>query len=358
MRNHLLDRAVKTSRSFPETLADSAARYAHVSLGPFALTLVAASVLLTGCGGSQPPIGAPGAISQASATAAHADSGKSWMLPEAKIGDLLYVSNLGNDTVTVYTYPDGDLVQTISGFGEPLGMCTDAKGNVYITDPGKQQIVEYAHGGAKPIKTLKDRSGYPINCAVDPTTGNLAVTNNDDTGSRYGGVLIYARAEGKGVQYIDRSIFWYFFVAYDTSGDIFVDGQNFFTDKNLVAELPQGHNKFEDLAVNQFIEDAGGLQWDGKYLNVGDQIPEAPRIYLFKISGTSAKLVQTVNIDRNHTFLDVWQFCIYGNTLVAGPNISLEEYFWKYPKGGRPYKRIYKKGLWDPQGVTISPASR
>jgi hypothetical protein len=47
----------------------------------YALSSCIAVALLTGCGGSQPPIGAPGAMPQASAIAMHADRGKSWMLP-------------------------------------------------------------------------------------------------------------------------------------------------------------------------------------------------------------------------------------------------------------------------------------
>jgi hypothetical protein len=42
---------------------------------------VAAAVPLAGCGGSQPPIGAPGAMAQTSAIATHAERGKSWMVP-------------------------------------------------------------------------------------------------------------------------------------------------------------------------------------------------------------------------------------------------------------------------------------
>jgi len=48
--------------------------------------------MLSGCGGSQPPIGTPGAMQQTSAIATHAERGKSWVLPEASGEDLLYAS--------------------------------------------------------------------------------------------------------------------------------------------------------------------------------------------------------------------------------------------------------------------------
>ena len=44
---------------------------------------IRAAALLAACGGSQPPIGAPGAIPQSPAIAQHATRGKSWMLPGA-----------------------------------------------------------------------------------------------------------------------------------------------------------------------------------------------------------------------------------------------------------------------------------
>jgi hypothetical protein len=53
------------------------------------LSTSVAIALLTGCGDSQPPIGAPGAISQSRAIAQLAARGKSWTLPEAKSEDLV-----------------------------------------------------------------------------------------------------------------------------------------------------------------------------------------------------------------------------------------------------------------------------
>jgi phospholipase C len=47
----------------------------------YALTNCIAAAMLAGCGGSQPPIGAPGAMQQTFASAAHAERGTSWMVP-------------------------------------------------------------------------------------------------------------------------------------------------------------------------------------------------------------------------------------------------------------------------------------
>ena len=67
------------------------------------LTIYVVAAMLSGCGGSQPPIGQPGAMPQTSAFATHADRGKSWMLPEANADDLLYVADEGVGII-VYSY--------------------------------------------------------------------------------------------------------------------------------------------------------------------------------------------------------------------------------------------------------------
>ena len=63
----------------------------------YALSIGVAAASLSGCGGSQPPIGAPGAMPQTSALATHAARGTSWMAPEKPAykatRPLLYVTN-------------------------------------------------------------------------------------------------------------------------------------------------------------------------------------------------------------------------------------------------------------------------
>jgi hypothetical protein len=48
---------------------------------------------------------------------------------------------------------------------------------VFITDTSTSQILEFAHGGTTPINTLSDYDYQPVSCAVDPKSGNLAVTS-------------------------------------------------------------------------------------------------------------------------------------------------------------------------------------
>ena len=117
----------------------------------YALTRCVAAAMLVGCGGSQPPIGAPGAMPQASRIPAQADHGRSWMLPGTS-GDLLYV---GCGGVCIYTYPGSKAVGTLKVY--PNSLCSDEGGNVFITssvDYGKGVIYEYPHGGTEPTQTI------------------------------------------------------------------------------------------------------------------------------------------------------------------------------------------------------------
>jgi hypothetical protein len=63
----------------------------------YALSCCAIAAMLAGCGGSQSPIGAPGAMPQSSTIATRADLGKSWMLPGSSSGDLIYATGGSDD---------------------------------------------------------------------------------------------------------------------------------------------------------------------------------------------------------------------------------------------------------------------
>ena len=156
------------------------------------------------------------------ATAAHPDRGRSWMAPDAKTNDLLYISSNLNGDVYVYSYPYDRLKGTVTGFSSPAGECVDKSGHVFITS--KSGILEYARGGTTPIATLKD-AGLAEGCSVDPKTGNLAVTNYSTISSSQGNVAIYKDAKGSPTYRTDSKIYNEDSCGYDNAGNLFVDGQ-------------------------------------------------------------------------------------------------------------------------------------
>src|SRR5580692_8962641 len=161
-----------------------------LDLSRYALCSCVAAAMLASCGGSQPPIGAPGSMRQTSAIATYIARGGSWMLPEAKSEDLLYVTS--EPDLTILSYPQGKVVARISGNYGDSTICSDPNsGNVFVVNPS--DIEEYAHGGTTPIATLSEPPGYSFlaGCAVDATTDNLAVATGFP-----GGVLIWLNAQG------------------------------------------------------------------------------------------------------------------------------------------------------------------
>jgi hypothetical protein len=273
------------------------------------------------------------------------------MAPDAKKHDLLYVSDsfpYGSNDVYVYSYPKGKLKGKLTGFNEPSGQCVDKAGNVFITNFGASQILEYAHGGTSPIATLSDPGYYPLGCSVDPTTGNLAVTNRLSTSFTAGDVVIYVDASGTPTSYTDSSFYYYEFCGYDDRGNLYIDG----TTKGSAleyAELTSGGSSFSALNLDQSIGFPGAVQWDGAHLAIGDQ--SAAVIYRFAISGSTGTKVGSTPLTGSK---DVVQFWIEGMKVI-GPDAGLAHVaFYKYPAGGSPIKTI--TGLGEPVGATVSKA--
>jgi hypothetical protein len=314
-----------------------------LELSRYALCISTAIAMLAGCG-SQAPIGAPGAMAQSPAIATHADRSGSWMAPDAQAQDLLYVSNVHN--VTVYSYPKGDLIGKLKGFYVTGGECVDAAQDVWITDLGHNRLVEYAHGGQTPIRILTGIGG--AGCAVDPATGNLAVTTLGGT------VYVYKNARGKPLSYTDSDISRFYYCSYDNNGNFFADCATSANSYSFeLARLSKGSSTLKTMSVDQYISFAGGVEWDGKHLAVGDG--QVPVIYEFAIKGSRGTKVGTTRLGPNAKF--VFQFFIDNGIVIApnecGSSCSSDLLFYKYPAGGSAIKKI-TKGIFYPHGAIVS----
>ncbi len=345
-------------------------RMRGLSLSRCTLSAGIAAALLAGCSGSQPPIGAPGAMPQALALAAHASRGTSWMLTDTSNEDLLYASGRGYG-VEVLSYPKGTVVGQLTFDGTAYGLCSDRSGDVFIPVWSSQYntnyIYEYAHGGTEPIATLTD-SGVPFGCAVDPMTGNLAVTNvfSLGTGFRPGNVAIYADAQGTPTYYSDSDITIYGFCAYDDAGNLFVTSQR---PGEPIGELPEGSGSFENITTNLGTY-PGSLQWHDGDLVVAayDGYKGLQNVYQLKISGTYGTVVGKTTLQDwggkyNRSYLIFAQFWVEGASII-GPSFlrghGLRPSFWHYPKGGKQVTIFRPPGFRmsdaGGSGVTISVA--
>jgi hypothetical protein len=326
----------------------------------YALSSCVAAAMIAGCGGSQPPIGAPGAIPQTSAIVAHADRGKSWMLSEAKGEDLLYVSN-EQTGVSVFSYPDGPKVGSVSGGSLPIGLCSDSEGNVFIVDREGQQIFEYAHGGTNPITTLEDTGNDPQGCGVDPNSGDLAVAGGGPQVSA--NIAIYPTGSGSPKVY-DAGAGVFAWCTYDSSGNIFasVGGSN--SNYGGIVELPKGGSSFMPISIDQRLGAGGAVQWDGSHLYVGDPhgwngTHGPTTIYRVQVSGSTGTVTKTIQLwsgtlNRNPGL--GYQFWIQGRTIVSRKNEKGNVGLWRFPAGGKPLASTPDRG--NVLGMTVSVAPR
>ena len=315
----------------------------------YVLTSCAAAAMLAGCGGSQPPIGAPGAMPQSSAVATHAGRGKSWMKAGASKGNLLYLSG-GCGGTCVVSFPDGALVGGLNVGG--AGARAHASGNVYIAD--QAQLLEYSHGGITPVSTFNVSSGELVACSVDIATGSVAVVTFE---SQDFNVAIFPNGSGTPKTYTVAGEAQY--CGYDNSGDLFVDGYSGSEEFDFY-ELPTGGSDFQQVTINKTVKHPGQVQWDGKYLAVESiGVDSGVSIYRLSISGSQASVENIVPIHGVKASAQSW---IYGKRLFLPysfhGNVRKLAGAWTYPKGGRPQvvvRKIDQNANY--QGVTYSPAS-
>ncbi len=312
------------------------------------LTLPAAAlcVALAGCGSPLSPTTQSG-LGQALPEHNVTKPARSWMLAGAKQGSLLYVSSLWTSAVYVLSYPKLGLVGVLAGsdFDQPVGLCSDDNGDVFVPLIGENETLEYAHGGSRPIATLSSSPATaPYTCAADPTTGNLAV-DVDMSDSQY--AAIYANASGTPSLYENSYINNPTFYGYDNKGDLFADGYNKSMSGAVLTELPKGGKAFTNLQLSEGMRGPGSVQWDGKHMTMYDEA--AGVLYRLKITASGAQVVGSTTLSPyGNGIYSTW---IDRDRIVGADDARAFVGVWKYPQGGTVLKTVTVE---EPFSVTIS----
>jgi len=278
------------------------------------------------------------------------------MAPGAKHEDLIYVTNANNNTVSVYSWSRRKLVGMLHGINAPFGVCSDRSGDVWVVGWGKNEIFEYAHAGTKPLTVLPfdDPDANLTDCSVDPTTGDLAVTNWGYNWLK-GYVLIYPHAGGKPKYYTGPGLWFYYGCTYDDKGNLFADGwQAYVDDVFSLDELKRGASKFRRLELIPTIYPTliGGVRWDGRYLAVGDM----GDLYLYGVDGGTADVRGYVPLTTRWPLGLFSIVTIDGARRVVGPDTAgnpTAVQSWNYPAGGTPTGTITHALDW-PYGAAVS----
>lgn len=299
-----------------------------------------AALLVSGCGQLQGGNGIPGATAR---TFAARNSGG---------GQLMYVAEhdaYGRSSVRTYTFPKGKPKERIQIAGVN-GDCADNRGDVFVMSLGSPSTIsEYAPGNDRAIRVYFDWGYTPTGCAVDPTTGNIAVANfysNDYTTGTIG--IFTPQSDASGAKlYADPDIFNPRYCGYDANGNLYVDGYSK-TLAILFAELPAHSSQFNAVTLNQVIDEPGNLQWDGRYLAIGDSSTNV--IYQFSMNGSSGTEAGATTLQG--VAYGLTQFWVTGSTVVGAAAVDHAVGIWKYPEGGAAIKTIKQKQI--PIGVAVS----
>jgi hypothetical protein len=333
-----------TVRGLGYALSVSIAAALLACCGPLPLTVRQAQG--NGQNGMEPPMGSPGRAEWSTRGEQKA---------------LLYVSSRGegeNGFVGIYSYPGARRVSMLSNLGSPEGLCVDKSGDLYVADIGPPghgfRILEYVRG-APLRREIQERNEGPYGCAIDPATGNLAVTNNG--GYQGSNVSVYLRARGTAQQFFDSAMKTMYFCGYDDHGNLYVDGETNFSGIE-VAELPKGGKNLVNIGLSESIGTLpGGVQWDGEYLAVGGNAlgTREEVIYRIAVRGSSGTVIGSVPLTQS--VQSDSQFWIEGSTVIA-PSFRARRPrtasvgFYPYPAGGSPTKIITHR-LNAPLGVAV-----
>src|ERR1700722_4221515 len=197
------------------------------------------------------------------------------------------------------------------------------------------EAIEYAHGGTTPISTLSvPAPSYAFACAVDPSSGNLAVTQD-------AGVSVYQDAQGTPSTYTD----WAepMRCSYDDSGNLFANTSD------QLTELSKGSSGFIIMNFSKNETALSNVQWDGKYLAVegrpgfGKKGAPAP-MYRASVSGSTATIIHTLTLEVPRQKPDTTGSWIADHMIAQPVDRGKHVAIWAYPKGGNPLTLIPMTG--------------
>lgn len=304
----------------------------HMAFGLRALAIGLGLAFLSGCGAQS-----SGTLPQSFGAhgRAHRSSGS--------YGDLVYA--ITSKGIVIVSYPTWSVVAKIPAYRTWYSICSDPNtGNVFALATDDNEIDEYAHGGTTPIATLALPSGYPTACAVDPTTGNLAVVGIETPKELAASLFVYPQAQGNPTVYFDKKLPTLVSPAYDNVGNLFISARDK-SGGSRIAELKVGRDQFTVIKLTGHRDTyPGDVQWDGTHLAflVPNGRGYGTTVNQLQINGKSATIVGSFLL--NHCADEY--FWIYKGALLSFyyPPKREDKYAiaaWPYPMGGKPASRFY-----------------
>jgi len=112
-----------------------------------------------------------------------------------------------------------------------------------------------------------------------------------------------------------------------------------------------------NLLVSQTIYFPGGVEWDGKYLAVGDQ--DTSNVYQLAVINEKTMVKGTTALDDAGDVVQFWLVRDGPKTravrLVAPDTYNHDVELYRYPAGGRSIGTFLGVDMYEPVGAAVTP---
>lgn len=285
---------------------------------------------------------------------------QSHVSPDEKDAPRLFFQASLDGTIYILALPQLKLKGTITGLYEPLGMCSDASGNVYVAESGAARVDKLSRAGTF-LSEYVDPYGTPSACAVNPKNGDVAVA--DVAGATR--ALIFSSPSSPPAVLAISNMTYLDYAAYDRKGELWISGN----DGDYLAIARCSASKCRTLVVKNGGDfHTGAVQWDGvrkTWVIFEESCPNNPGSCSFPISkkgvlGNDTSYYRNKNqqvcalqqavigaLAKSYVVGGDWGTPCYG----SGSNAV---YRWSYPAGGTPANHYRLPDYAEPYGSALS----
>jgi hypothetical protein len=280
--------------------------------------------------------------------------------PDSAVADQVIVSDTFAAAVSVFDAKGRLQTRLKKGISQPLGLTTDAAGNLYVANGGDSNVLVYSQPYKSAGLVLNEAGRYPTDVAVSKA-GVVAVMNAS-LPSGPGNVTFYPKGSATACANVsDPSWNEFYFGGFDASDDLFVDG--FDREGNpIVGEISGGcaATSVAPLSVGNTLSGIGTVQViNGNILILAEAGSWAPVVYTYAppVSGSLGSPITTTKLSQG---ISTVSFAMIRNDRALWIVQSVVAYGrikYTYP-GGRFMKSFKEPSLKNAFGIAVNPAAR
>jgi hypothetical protein len=261
---------------------------------------------------------------------------------------LVYVADHANSFVDVFNR-DGLLLYVLTkGVSAPAGLFVDAQHNLWVANPGANNVLVFARGSKKPTRTLQDVN-QPNDVAV---CGNGTAFVADDLS--LGGVAVYPPGHKKPARRLEAQQSGRegleSYVTCDTKGNIFATGYIGLSPFAATVGWRRGRESGYYLFPQDAWSTNGIKATNAGTLLIARDADSRPALVEFTEAGKrTGNAIRTGADVWGDIALDVRQNVVFGTVPRLSAVVAL-----KFPSGS-PSRTYMANNLVEPEGVAVDP---